>query len=266
MPKSALAYVPESSWIHSLNPMTLITYVLTITVLGLAVSQIWILALLFLMNIILVKSAKVLKNFMYMFVRVTLPIVIPLLIVHTLFNNAGVTILYQVGPLKVRYEGLMFALNIIFRLLPLLSAYFLFVLVVSPRRLMIALYDRGVSAKIGYLVLSTLQLVPYIEQTAQRILDAQRSRGLSLKGSLIKRFKSYLPLITPVVVGGFSSLEIRAMAIEVRGISIKTKRIYLTQVPDRKLDKILRWVIIASAVALLVFSVVQKYFLVRSML
>lgn len=258
MSQSALAYIPKESWLHSLNPITVVTYVLCITVLGLTVTQIWLLTLLFFLSMFFVLSAGVIRNFMYMFVRVTLPIVIPLFLVHAFFNPAGKTILYSLGPLSIKLEGVLFASNILFRLLSILAAYFMLVLVVSPRHLMITLSDRGVSPKVGYLVLSTLQLIPHIEQTAQRILDAQRSRGLSLKGSLIKRFKSYLPLMGPVVMGGFSTLEIRAMAMEVRGLNLKTKRNYIIEVPDRKIDKILRWIIVIVSVAVLALSIYLK--------
>ena len=104
--------------------------------------------------------------------------------------------------------------------------------------------------------MSTLQLIPYIQLTAERILDAQRSRGLSLKGNLLKRVKNYLPLMTPVVIGGFSTLEVRAMAMEVRGINLTTTRNYIQEVPDCTSDRVLRWVIIVISVLVLTASFV----------
>jgi len=255
MRKSALAYVPGNSFIHRLNPLTVLTYALCITVLGIGIGQIWLLLLIFVFNMLLVVSAGVLRNFLYMFVRVTLPIAIPMFIIDSLFYPGSKTLLFTLGPVAVRYEGLMFASTVISRLLSILSAYFLMVLVIHPRDLMIALGERGVSPRIGYLVLSTLQLIPYIQQTAERILDAQRSRGLSLKGSLVKRFKSYLPLMAPVVMGSFSSLEIRAMALEVRGFNLPTKRVYIREVVDSPRDRALRRLVVIGALLLLALSI-----------
>ena len=149
----------------------------------------------------------------------------------------------------------MFASMIVSRLLAILSAYFMMVLVIQPRDLMIALGKRGVSPKVGYLVLATLQLIPYIQQTAERILDAQRSRGLSLKGSVIKRLRSYLPLMAPVVMGSFASLEIRAMALEVRGFNLTNQRTYIREVVDTPRDRILRRAILIVAFIILVASI-----------
>jgi len=255
MQKSALAFVPGDSFIHHLNPITIVTYVLGVTVLGIGISQIWLLLIIFVFNLLLIMEARVMRSFLYMFIRVTLPIIIPMFIIDSLFYPGSKTILYSFGPLAIRYEGLMFALTVISRLLSILSAYFLMVLVIHPRDLMIALGEHGVSPKVGYLMLATLQLIPYIQQTAERILDAQRSRGLSLKGSLVKRIKSYLPLMAPVVMGSFSSLEIRAMALEVRGFNLPIKRVYIREVLDTPKDSRLRFVIISGAVLLLALSI-----------
>ena len=260
MAKGALAYVQGNSFIHRLNPITVLTYTLSITVLGIGVGQIWILMLVFAFNMVLVYKAGVIKSFMGMFLRVTIPIVVPMFIIDTLFYPGSKTILYQLGPLMIRYEGLMFAATVISRLLAILSAYFMMVLVIHPRDLMIALGNRGVSPKIGYLVLSTLQLIPYIQQTAERILDAQRSRGLSLKGSIFKRFKSYIPLMAPVVMGSFASLEIRAMALEVRGFNLPNRRVYIREVADTPQDAVLRRVIMVIAGLILVVSIYFHYF------
>ncbi len=260
MATSALAYVQGNSFIHKLNPITVLTYTLCITLLGIGVGQIWVLLLVFVLNILLILKAGVIKNFMGMFLRVTLPIVIPMFIINTLFYPGSKTILYTLGPLMIRYEGLMFASTVISRLLAILSAYFLMVLVIDPRDLMIALGNRGISPKVGYLILSTLQLIPYIQQTAARILEAQQSRGLSLKGGLLQRFKSYLPLMAPVVMGSFASLEIRAMALEVRGFNLKTKRVYIREVFDTQRDQFLRRGFIVVTIMILIVSVYFKYF------
>ena len=62
----------------------------------------------------------------------------------------------------------------------------------------------------------------------------------------------------PVVMGGFSTLEIRAMAMEVRGLNLKTKRNYIIEVPDRKIDKMLRWITVILSVVLLALSIYLK--------
>ena len=232
--------------------MTPLFYALCITVLGSEIGDPRVLLALFVLSVVLITIGKVFRPFASMFLRVTLPIAVPMLLIHSLFSPDGRTVLWTLGPLTFKQEGLMFAVSVTSRLMAMVSAYFLLVLVTHPRDLVIALESRKVPPKVGYLVLSTLQLIPYMQRTAETILDAQRSRGLRMKGSLLKRFQSYVPLLAPLVMGSISSLEIRAMALEVRGFNLTTPRTYLHQLVDTPLDRALRKVMVLLTLALIV--------------
>lgn len=56
------------------------------------------------------------------------------------------------------------------------------------------------------------------------IMDAQRSRGLETEGNLITRAKSFLPLISPVVMSSLINTRERAIALEIRGFEAGQKR------------------------------------------
>jgi energy-coupling factor transport system permease protein len=249
---TTLAYQPRDSALHRLNPITPLVYALCITVIGLTVGSPLILFALFFATLGLIASAKVFGPFIRMFAAISLPIAVPMLLIHGFLYPGETEILWRWGPLSLREEGLRFAISVISRLFSMISGYFLLVMIAHPRDLMVALEARKVSPKVGYLVLSTLQLIPYIQRTSETILDAQRSRGLRLKGNIIKRFKSYVPLIAPVVMGSIQSLEIRAMALEVRGFNLKNRRSYLHVVPDSDRDRLLRRLMMAATVLLIV--------------
>ena len=114
MAKHALAYVDKDTPLHNLNPLTVIVYVLAVTVLGLAISRPIFQLSLFVINLGLVVYGRVFRNFMYMFIRVTLPITIPMFIVHSLFYPNWENVLFEIGPIIVRAEGVEFASQIIF--------------------------------------------------------------------------------------------------------------------------------------------------------
>ena len=59
------------------------------------------------------------------------------------------------------------------------------------------------------------------------IMDAQRSRGLETDGNLITRAKSFLPLISPVVMSSLINTRERAIALEIRGFEAGQKKTYL---------------------------------------
>ena len=247
-----LAYQKCESPIHGLNPLTTALFAVCVTVLGLLINNPWVLFGVFLFTLGLIGCARVFPAFIRMFLAISLPIAIPMLLIHGFLYPNAQTILWHWGPLALRKEGLLFAISIIARLFSMVSAYFLLVMTAHPRDLVVALESRRVSPKVGYLILSTLQLIPYIQRTAETILDAQRSRGLRLQGSLWHRFKSYVPLISPVVMGSISALEIRAMALEVRGFNLTSPRNYLHQVKDTPRDALIRRLTIIATLLVIV--------------
>ena len=76
------------------------------------------------------------------------------------------------------------------------------------------------------------------------IISAQRSRGLDTESTFIKRMGSLTPLIGPLVFGSLAEVEERAIAIEARGFTSKKVKTSLYEIPDRKSDQIIRWVLI----------------------
>jgi energy-coupling factor transport system permease protein len=257
MSSFTLAFARGDSPLHRLNPLTVGMYAVCVTVLGM-VGRPPLMIGLFCLTAVLAVVGRVGRPFIGMLLRIIIPIAIPLFIIQSLFNPIGRTVIYELGPLAVKQEGLDFAVSVITRLLALVAAYFLLVLVVQPRDLVIALEQRGMSPKLGYLLLSTLQLVPQIQRTAETILDAQRSRGLRTKGSLWVRFSAYVPLMGPVVQGSLSSLEIRAMALETRGFNLPNRKVHLRVPEDTPRDRLLRWGMAAATLVLIVVSVIDR--------
>lgn len=254
----ALAYAPADSPLHRLYPLTIGTYVVCVTLLG-VVGQPALLLGVFVLTTLLAVAGRVGRPYVLMMLRVIVPIGIPLFVVQSLFNPIGHTVLLAWGPLAVKKEGLDFAVGVITRLLALVSAYFLLVLVVHPRNLVISLEQRGMSPKIGYLVLSTLQLVPQLQRVAETILDAQRSRGLKTKGNVFARFRAYVPLMGPIVMGSLSSLETRAMALETRGFNLPNRKVYLSTPADSRFDHYLRLSIFGLTIVAIALSLIWKF-------
>lgn len=109
---------------------------------------------------------------------------------------------------------------------------------------------RGLSRKLGFVVLMTMQIIPQMQARALAILDAQRSRGLETEGRLLRRFRAYLPLVGPLVIGSIISLETRSLAIEARGFSSSARRVRVEEIPDSRGEHIVRWAAAALTLAL----------------
>ena len=128
-----------------------------------------------------------------------------------------------------------------------LSVPFLFTTLADD--LLEALISRGASHRIAFVVLSAVQIVPRMQARAGAILEAQQARGLSMKGSFIGRMRKLVPLVTPVLLGSLVDVRERTFALEARGFGARPGRTAYRVVADPPIDRWLRLLILAGAVA-----------------
>jgi energy-coupling factor transport system permease protein len=107
---------------------------------------------------------------------------------------------------------------------------------------------RGLPGQFAYVVISSLQIIPQMQAKAQTIISAQRSRGLDTQSSFLRRVGGILPLVAPLVFGSLVEVEERAIAIEVRGFTSTRPKTFLREIPDTRLDRAIRWILIALVV------------------
>jgi energy-coupling factor transport system permease protein len=62
----------------------------------------------------------------------------------------------------------------------------------------------------------SLRFIPTLLEEAQRIKNAQISRGATIEGGLIRRVQSIVPLILPLFVSAFRRADELALAMDAR--------------------------------------------------
>ena len=186
-------------------------------------------------------SGKIIRN-VFPLIAFSFTILITIFLIHGLFNHENATLLFAAGPLKFYQEGMLYALRISLNVLNMLLAFAVFVLTTRPVELVEDLERIGFSPKIGYVFSSVFQIVPQISGTMNTIMDAQRSRGLETEGALLTRAKSFLPLISPVVMSSLINTRERAIALEIRGFEAGQKKTYLREDKMKNSDRI--WCVI----------------------
>lgn len=182
--------------------------------------------------------------------RVLAPFFVSLVLIQGFFTP-GATVLLRLGPLRYTLEGLHVALLFSSRLLVGLGAATLLTLVTRPDALMRALVERGLPNQIAYIVITALQIVPTFQARAKAILDAQRSRGLETEGPLRVRLRALAPLVGPLILSSLMEIEERAIALEARAFSRTGRRTSLVALRDTRAQALLRWALLAAALALL---------------
>ena len=239
--KSISLYVDKDTYLTRMHPFTKLCYIFTAIVASLVAGKLWAFAAFIGISLVMLISGKIIRK-VFPLIAFSFTILITIFLIHGLFNHENATLLFASGPLKFYQEGMLYALRISLNVLNMLLAFAVFVLTTRPVELVEDLERIGFSPKIGYVVSSVFQIVPQMSGTMNTIMDAQRSRGLETEGSLLTRAKSFLPLISPVVMSSLINTRERAIALEIRGFEAGQKKTYLREDKMKNSDRI--WCVI----------------------
>jgi energy-coupling factor transport system permease protein len=197
-------------------------------------------------------AARILPRLLRTALLLTLPIAISVLLVNLFFFPGGRDVLFEVGPITATAEGLGFALETLARIGAISGAITLFYLTTPPGDLVLDLERRGVSPRIAFVALASVQTVPALVERAATITAAQRARGLDTEGSLWRRLRGVLPLAGPVLLGSITEVEERTMALESRGFTRPGRRTLLWWPADSARQRLARWLLVLAVPALVV--------------
>ena len=254
--KSISLYVDKDTYLTRIHPFTKLCYIFTAIVASLVAGKLWAFAAFIGISLVMLISGKIIRK-VFPLIAFSFTILITIFLIHGLFNHENATLLFAAGPLKFYREGMMYALRISLNVLNMLLAFAVFVLTTRPAELVEDLERIGFSPKIGYVISSVFQIVPQMSGTMNTIMDAQRSRGLETEGSLLTRAKSFLPLISPVVMSSLINTRERAIALEIRGFEAGQKKTYLREDKMKNSDRI--WCVIM--LLLIVVAIVVRILL-----
>lgn len=188
---------------------------------------------------------------------ILVPLSLSLVMLHGLFFPEGTTVLAEWGPARVTAEGLGFAGRRILQLGAVVLALLVFSFSVSVPDLVAALSARGVQGRFAFVLASTLTLLPAISARARRIRQAQESRGLVVTRGLLSRVAAFRLQAVPLVLSLVEDAGTRSAALEARGLSNAGPRTSYREVPDSRLQRTARAVLVLVAAAALVLRLVQ---------
>jgi energy-coupling factor transport system permease protein len=248
-------HIKRDSALHRLNPLTKLTLVLALILLAFLSPWYWTPHLLV---ILAVTPLSFVGRVGYEYFRAALRLILPavgfLFLMQAFFQPVGDETIFEFYFLDVTRESLMFAFSNAMRVFVMVSAFTLFLLTTHPSELMSDLTRRGLPGQFSYVIISTLQILPQIQAKAQTIIAAQRSRGLETEGGFFKRAGSLVPLVGPLVLGSLVEVEERAIAIEARGFTSKHAKTSLHDIPDRNLDRAIRWALAVLVIAIITLN------------
>lgn len=218
-------YVPGDSLVHKLDPRTKL------------LSSVWFIMLIFLANgflsygllaSVVLAAAYISEIPISYYINGLKPLTFLILItvVLQLLFSQGDTVLFQLGWIQITQEGLINAVKIIIRFVLIIFMSTILTLTTTPleiadgiESLLNPLKRFKVPVQEIALVLSiALRFVPTLMQETEKIMDAQKSRGVEFDvGSLVERMKKIVPLLIPLFISSIDRADELATAMTARG-------------------------------------------------
>jgi len=171
-------------------------------------------------------------------------------------------ILVSLGPLQVTREGLYQAVRICGQLALILLLSSLLTLTTSPLELLRAMEKLGMPLTrlkvpvpdLCLAMLLCIRFLPILGQESQRIMEAQRARGIDLSfGTWRKRFQKFRGIFLPLLYNVLWRAEELATAMAVRGYGRTVDKQTLKQMRFSAADRIGLGLVTAWCGALYVF-------------
>jgi len=250
-PSSGL-YTPADSFIHRWHPWTKMVFAGCVILLAF-VAWPWLSLTLLAITLGLILAARVFPAYLALMRLAVLPLLLMLFVIQSLFYPGRETPLFSLGPVTVWVEGIQFAIQVSLRVLALVSSTALLVLTTRPTDIVAGLEDWGISHRMGYAVLLTLQIVPEMQRRVRTILDAQRTRAVETEGNLLVRARAYVPVLGPLVTSSLMSIETRALVLETRGFGLPGKRSRFRPLVDSPGQRRLRILLVVITASLLLY-------------
>jgi len=127
-----------------------------------------------------------------------------------------------------------------------------------PGRLVEAMVAAGWGVTAAYLFAAALSAVPLLKARAQRIVDAQRCRGLSPRGGVGRRLRALRALALPLVLSVLHEVDERALALETRGFVPGARRTPLAPPRDATAERAGRWLLLVGCAAALAWRLAWR--------
>ncbi len=238
-------YVPGDSLIHKSDPRTKIILTFVMMIFIFLVTTYWGYLLLTLFTALTIVSANIPFKFVLKGIKPVIFIVIFAGVIN-MFTIGG-TPIFELGFLKMTYEGVDTAVKMSIRLFLLIIIASLLTYTTTP----IALTD-GIEKLMGPLrrikvpvheiammMTIALRFIPTLLEETDKIIKAQSSRGADFdSGNMVQRAKSFIPVLIPLFISAFRRADELATAMEARCYRGSEGRTRMKQLSLTKYDLI----------------------------
>lgn len=251
-------YFPGNSLVHRLDPRVKIVLIFLFVLALFAVRNISGFIFVGFSLLIIILSLGLPGSWIIKSLRPLKYILILAFLMHLLFTSSG-RIILSVGSLNFTDQGLINGLIISFRLVLLVLGTSILTLTTTPIELtdgLESLLGPLKSVKIpahelAIMMALALRFIPILATETERIMKAQMARGADYEsGNIIRRAKSFVPLLIPLFVSILKRADELALAMDSRCYRGGHNRTRMRQLKLTVEDKIVMAAILAMLIGL----------------
>jgi len=249
----AIQYVPDSTVLSSLNPLTnsilLVTIAITTLISPELIPQfviLVILSVLFSLSEIRVLQLQGSKFLLFTSVFIG--------VVQILFFRQG-EILFSIAGLPIYTAAVNRAAIYSARFTSIILESYLFVFSTDPNALVYMLMRIGLPYRFGFAMVNAIRMLPISRNEIQRIHIAQVSRGARYRFFPVRLFAGQVSRFLQVlIVSLIKRVDALVYSLEGRSFGIYKKRTFLSKSHIRSVD----WIVIITTVTLFIMNICVK--------
>lgn len=251
MMKGFLEYVPGNSFLHRMNPVAKLICALLISVACFCTSNFVLLVLILVLDFVLAASCNMTRQAVGLTKAVAVFSLV-LAIIALLSTPTGL----ELAPLPWGYIGtgsIAAAVLILIRLVACAVPLFLVMYITKLNDLANSMVKiLHVPYKYAFTFTSAVHFIPVFMNDMSGIMEAQTARGVEFDGSFARKVRLMAPLCVPLLVSSVRKTNSAAIAAEVRGFSLRTRKSGFKEYPFSGRDVVAMVVcvcILAAAIA-----------------
>ena len=254
-------YLQGDSFVHQLDPRTkfISTFVFIIIIF---LANNWLTYLILaIFTLVALLASKIPMKFFWNGVKPLLWVILFTVVLQMVFTSGG-DVYFEWSFIKITSFGVINAVYIFLRFVLIIFISTLMTLTTPPLQIadamesiMKPLGKIGVPVHEIALMLSiALRFVPTLMDEAQKIMNAQRARGVDFgEGNLFEQMKAIIPILIPLFVSSFNRAEELATAMEARGYQGGTGRTKYRVLTYGKKDGVTALTLVVLTIALVIF-------------
>lgn len=232
----SVTHVRGTSWLHRLNPISKLAWVLAVIFFAFASYNPFPLFAIAVLGFAMGLSAGIGRPLLRILVAFA-PVTASMIVIQTLAPatcSNTCTAAAQLGPFTLYQEGMSHSLSLVSRVFAMEIIALGVLMTTHPSDLFAAFAKLRVPYILNFMVSMTLQLIPVLQREVSIVLSAQKSRGMKSSG-----FGSIVPSFVPVFAGAFERVQQLSISLESRAFGSTGAKTSYRQVRFGPIDAVI---------------------------